>query len=152
MRFPWGSRRPEGHSDGHSDDAPSAGSRARSRARRRPGPRDRPRDRGSVTAEFATVVPAVLLVLACCLGALQVIGQQVRLTDAAADAARSLSRGDSVDRASGLVQRAVQGASMTPERRGEFVCVNLRAPSSFGAFAAFGLTLRAGSCALGGGR
>ena len=134
MRSPWGSRRPERP-------------RTARFSRCRPGSSDR----GSVTAEFATVVPAVLLVLACCLGALQVVGQQVRLTDAAADAARSLSRGDSVDRAAGLVQRAVQGASMTPERRGEFVCVDLRAPSSFGAFAAFGLTLRAGSCALGGG-
>ncbi|TFC93339.1 TadE family type IV pilus minor pilin [Cryobacterium sp. TMT3-29-2] len=133
MRSPWGSRRPD----------PGPG----------PGPDPDPGhcDRGSVTAEFATVVPAVLLVLAICLGALQVVGQQVRLTDAAADAARSLARGDSVGRAAGLVQQAVQGASMTPERRGEFVCVNLSAPSSFAAFAAFGLTLRAGSCALGGG-
>ncbi|MDQ1576828.1 MAG: hypothetical protein QOH55_1978, partial [Microbacteriaceae bacterium] len=41
--------------------------------------------RGSVTAEFAAVVPAVLLVLAACLGGIQVVGQQVRMTDAAAD-------------------------------------------------------------------
>ncbi|TFC81785.1 pilus assembly protein [Cryobacterium cheniae] len=134
MRSRWGSHRP-----------------ARPRTARVSACRPGPGDRGSVTAEFATVVPAVLLVLACCLGALQVVGQQVRLTDAAADAARSLSRGDSVDRAAGLVRQAVRGASMTPERRGEFVCVNLSVPSSFGAFAAFGLTLRAGSCALGGG-
>ena len=140
MRSPWGSRRPAGHPDADLNPRPD------------PGPRDEhTRDRGSVTAEFATVVPAVLLVLALCLGALQVVGQQVRLTDAAADAARSLARGDSVGRAAGLVHQAVQGASMTPERRGEFVCVNLSAPSSFGAFAAFGLTLRAGSCTLGGG-
>ena len=124
-------------------------------SRRRAGPRGvRPGtpDRGSVTAEFATVVPAVLLVLACCLGALQVVGQQVRLTDAAADAARSLSRGDSVDRAAGLVDRAVAGASLTPVRQGEFVCARLSAQSSFAPFAAIGLTLHAGSCALGGGQ
>ena len=139
MRSPWGSRRPDpGPGPGPGPDPD-------------PGHCDCDCDRGSVTAEFATVVPAVLLVLAICLGALQVVGQQVRLTDAAADAARSLARGDSVGRAAGLVQQAVQGASMTPERRGEFVCVNLSAPSSFAAFAAFGLTLRAGSCALGGG-
>ena len=131
MRSAWGSRR-----------------RERLGAAAPPGPCDR----GSVTAEFATLVPAVLLVLACCLGALQVVGQQVRLTDAAADAARSLSRGDSVDRAAGLVDRAVSGASLTPERQGEFVCARLSAPSAFAPFAAFGLTLRAGSCALGGGQ
>jgi hypothetical protein len=109
------------------------------------------RERGSVTAEFAAVVPAVLLVLACCLGAIQVVGQQVRLTDAAADAARSLARGDSADRAAGLVHRAVAGASMAPDRRGEFVWVRFSAPSAFGPFAALGLTLTAGSCALAGG-
>ncbi|TFC86800.1 hypothetical protein E3T24_06170 [Cryobacterium sp. TmT2-59] len=108
-------------------------------------------ERGSVTAEFATVVPAVLLVLACCLGAVQVVGQQVRLTDAAAGAARSLARGDSTDRAAGLVDRAVPGTSLTSERRGEFVCVRLSVPSAFSPFAAFGLTLTAGSCALAGG-
>ena len=144
MRSPWGNRLQSGRSDD--------GRGSRGHPCRLPRRHPRPSDCGSVTAEFATVVPAVLLVLACCLGALQVVGQQVRLTDAAADAARSLSRGDTVDRAAGLVRQAVKGASMTPERRGEFVCVNLRAPSSFGAFAAFGLTLRAGSCALGGGR
>ena len=144
MRSPWGNRLQSGRPDG--------GRGSRGHPCRLPRRHPRPSDCGSVTAEFATVVPAVLLVLACCLGALQVVGQQVRLTDAAADAARSLSRGDTVDRAAGLVRQAVKGASMTPERRGEFVCVNLRAPSSFGAFAAFGLTLRAGSCALGGGR
>ena len=144
MRSPWGNRLQSGR--------PDDGRGSRGHPRRLPRRHPRPSDRGSVTAEFATVVPAVLLVLACCLGALQVVGQQVRLTDAAADAARSLSRGDTVDRAAGLVRQAVKGASMTPERRGEFVCVNLRAPSSFGAFAAFGLTLQARSCALGGGR
>ncbi|TFC94547.1 MULTISPECIES: TadE family protein [Cryobacterium] len=145
MHSAWGSRR----CWRRSHDGSVSGDRRSGRAC---GVRPGPRDRGSVTAEFATVVPAVLLVLACCLGALQAVGQQVRLTDAAADAARSLSRGDSVDRATGLVHRAVPGAALTPERQGEFVCVRLSAPSSFGPFAAFGLTLQAGSCALGGGQ
>jgi len=97
------------------------------------------------------VLPAVVLVLGCCLGAVQVVGQQVRLTDAAADAARSLSRGDGVDRAAGLAQRAVRGTRLAVERRGEFVCARLSAPSVFGPFVAFGLTVEAGSCALAGG-
>ncbi len=109
------------------------------------------RDTGSVTAEFATVIPAVMLVLACCLGAVQVVGQQVRLTDAAADAARALARGDGADRAADLARQSVGGASLTTEQRGEFVCARLSVPSAFGPFAAFGLTVKAGSCALAGG-
>lgn len=109
------------------------------------------RDDGSVTAEFAAVIPAVMLVLGCCLGAVQVVGQQVRLTDAAADAARSLARGDGAERAAGLVRRSVGGVSFRTEWRGEFVCARLSAPSAFGPFAAFGLTVAAGSCALAGG-
>jgi hypothetical protein len=109
------------------------------------------RDAGSVTAEFAVVLPAVLLVLAGCLGAVQVAGQQVRLTDVAADAARALARGEGADRAAALVRRAVGGASLGSERRGEFVCARLSAPSAFGPFAAVGLTVSARSCALAGG-
>ncbi|TFB81279.1 hypothetical protein E3O21_04405 [Cryobacterium flavum] len=94
-------------------------------------------------------MPAVVLVLACCLGAVQVIGVQVRLTDAAASAARSLARGDSAVRAAGLVHQTVAGASLAPERRGEFVCARVvtRAPGIFA-----GLTLEAQSCALAGGQ
>jgi hypothetical protein len=112
---------------------------------------DRRRDAGSVTAEFAAVIPAVMLILACCLGAVQVVGQQVRLTDAAADAARSLARGDDAGRAAALVHRAVGGASFGSERHGEFVCALLSAPSGFGPFASVGLTVSARSCALAGG-
>ncbi len=105
--------------------------------------------RGSTTAEFATALPAVVLILACCLGGVQVVGLQVRLTDAAASAARALARGDSVTRAAGLVQVAVAGASLSPERRSEFVCARVTAAALPGIFA--GITLRARSCALAGG-
>lgn len=97
------------------------------------------------------MIPAVVLVLGCCLGAVQVVGQQVRLTDAAADAARSLARGDGADQAGSLVRRLVGDASFTIERRGEFVCAHLRAPGAFGPFAGFGLSVAASSCALAGG-
>lgn len=106
------------------------------------------RQRGSVTAEFATVLPAVLVVLAGCLGAVQVVGQQVRLTDAAGSVARLLARGESADHAAGLL--GGQGASVSHERVGEFVCARLTAPSGFTPFAAAGLTLDARACALAG--
>ena len=106
------------------------------------------RDRGSVTAEFAAALPAVLVVLACCLGAVQVVGQQVRLTDAAADVARLLARGDGAGPASGLLAAVAPGTALAEERQGEFVCARLSAPSVFAPFAAAGLTLAARSCAL----
>jgi hypothetical protein len=109
------------------------------------------RERGSVTAELATVMPAVVLIMGCCLGAVQLVGQQVRLTDAAADAARALARGDSADHVSALAGRSVAGATYRVERRGEFVCARLGAPAGGGPIALFGLRAEAFSCALAGG-
>jgi hypothetical protein len=108
-------------------------------------------DQGSITAEFAVVLPAVVLVLGFCLGAVQLVGQQLRMTDAAAGAARVLARGDDIALAGRLVRRSVGGASFSSERRGEFVCALLAAPSEFDLFARFGLTVEARSCALSGG-
>lgn len=51
--------------------------------------------RGMVTAEFAVVLPAVVLVLALSLGALGLAWDQIRCVDAAAAGARAASRGDS---------------------------------------------------------
>ena len=106
---------------------------------------------GSVTAEFVTVLPAIVLVLGCCLGAVSLVSQQVRLTDAAADAARSLARGDDHGRAEGLVAGLVDGASLNTDRRGEFICAEVSKRAEGGPLGAFGLTLRASSCALAGG-
>lgn len=107
-------------------------------------------ERGSVTAEFAVLMPALLLVLALCLGAVQVLGQQVRLTDAAADAARAASRGDDTARVAALVARAVPGASLVLATRGEFVCAELSKAAEFGR-AGLSLRIGASSCALAGG-
>ena len=90
----------------------------------------------------------MLVVLACCLGAVQVVGQQVRLTDAAADVARLLARGDGAGPASGLLAAVAPGTALAEERQGEFVCARLSEPSAFAPFAAAGLTLAARSCAL----
>ena len=108
---------------------------------------DRDRDRGSVTAEFAAVVPAVILLLALCLGGLQVAGQQLRLQDAAADVSRSVARGGDAGAATGL-----PGVTVATSAQGDLVCARLsmRAGSAVGAL--LGLTLSASSCALGGGR
>lgn len=54
-----------------------------------------PRDRGSVTAEWALVLPAVVLVLGAVLSSVGVMVQQSRLDGVAADAARLASLGHS---------------------------------------------------------
>jgi Flp pilus assembly protein TadG len=101
-------------------------------------------DAGAVTAEFAAVMPAVILVLAVALGSMQIAGEQLRLQSAVADAARMVGRGDSS--AGARVQAAAPGARLTENVRGSLVCASARAPTSFGPL--FGLTLSATSCAL----
>jgi hypothetical protein len=60
------------------------------------------------TAELAMVIPAVLTVLALCLGALTLTVDQIRCVDAARAAARAASRGEDVARVEQLA------ASLTP--------------------------------------
>ena len=141
MRSPWAER---AGPDRPAPDRPAP--RRRAPRSGRPG---RVRERGSITAEFAAALPAVLVVLALCLGAVQVVGQQVRMSDAAGDVARLLARGEGAGPASGLLAAVGPGTVLTPERQGEFYCARLSAPSAFAPFAAAGLALRARSCALG---
>jgi Flp pilus assembly protein TadG len=99
-----------------------------------------------VTAEFAAVIPAIVLVLAVALATMQLAGAQLRLQAAAADAARMLGRGDGAGSAQSAVARAVVGASLSRHDRGDLVCVDARAPVRLGVLP--GLTLRASACAL----
>jgi len=87
-----------------------------------------------------------MLVLACCLGGLQLAGQQLRLQDAAATASRSLARGEGVGAASAHAAQLVGGATLVRSDRAGMVCALLRAPGPAGPFAA--LTVSASSCAL----
>jgi Flp pilus assembly protein TadG len=59
-----------------------------------------------VTAEFAVALPAVVLVLVLGVSALSAAGRQVRLQDAAADAARLVGRGEDPARAGSAVAAA----------------------------------------------
>jgi Flp pilus assembly protein TadG len=107
------------------------------------------RERGSVTAEFAVALPAIALVLAACLASVQLAAQQVRLTDAAADAARALGRGESEAAAAAIADRVSGGAGLSAATDGQFVCATLTGSGS-GLLAA--IELRAESCAVTGGR
>ncbi|UUT34983.1 TadE family type IV pilus minor pilin [Microbacterium elymi] len=101
-----------------------------------------------MTAEFAVVLPAVVLVLALGAGVLGACGRQVRLQDAAADAARLVARGETVARAQSVLADAVGGATGIVRHRDEFVCVDASAPAGLPVPIA---ALRAQSCALAGG-
>ncbi|MBM7829892.1 Flp pilus assembly protein TadG [Agromyces cerinus] len=102
-----------------------------------------------MTAEFAVALPAIALVLAACLASVQLAAQQVRLTDAAADAARALGRGESESEAAAIAERISGGAGLSTATDGQFVCATLTA-SGGGLLAA--IELRAESCAVTGGR
>ena len=99
-----------------------------------------------MTAEFAMVLPAVMLVLAFAAGAVQIGAAQVRLTDAAADAARLVGRGESESRAASRVQDAVGGAALAVSRDGLLVCVTARASVTLGPLAG-AIDLDARGCA-----
>jgi Flp pilus assembly protein TadG len=101
-------------------------------------------DVGAITAEFAAVLPAVVLILACALGALQLSDEQLRLQGAVADAARLLGRGDSGAQA--IVAGVAPGARLTIRSPGVLVCADASAPASLGLLV--GLTVSASACAL----
>lgn len=102
------------------------------------------RERGSVTAEFAIVLPAVVVVLLLVIAALQVAGRQVRLQAMAVDAARAYARGD--DAAAARVAGELPGASVSKTAGASVVCAV--AQVSGGGALLSGITLTARSCAL----
>lgn len=104
---------------------------------------------GSVTAEFAAVVPAVVLVLAVSLGGLQLATRQLQLQDAAALASRSVARGSDAD---SVVESLAPGASANTEFRGNLVCVRVSTTGTPLSTILGAVRLSASSCALAGGR
>ena len=103
-------------------------------------------DTGSAVAEFAVALPAVLLVLGMVLGGIELGALQVRLQDAAADAARALGRGDPAAALEARLARQAPGARWSSSRSGALVCAHLVA-SAGGPAALLGLTVSATSCA-----
>lgn len=104
-------------------------------------------ERGSAVAEFAVALPAVLLVLATVLGGVQLGTLQLRLQDAAADAARSLGRGDASPAVASRVSRQTPTAHWSVTRPAGLVCVHLVASAAPPA-GVLGLQAAAASCAL----
>lgn len=92
------------------------------RVRRQPGD-----DRGTVTVESAFALSALVVVLVAALGAVSVVDDQVRCTDAAREAARLVARGED-DRAEAVARRiAPDGADIAIAVSGDTVSVDVRA-------------------------
>jgi hypothetical protein len=112
--------------------------RFRSLARRGRG------DAGTVTAEFAAALPAVVLVLACALGAIELGAEQLRLQGAAFDAARLLGRGD--PGAQERIRSVAPDATLAARASGQLICVEASAPATLGILV--GIVMRASACSL----
>jgi hypothetical protein len=101
-------------------------------------------DIGTVTAEFAVAMPAVVLILACALGAIGLGGEQLRLQGAAFDAARLVGRGD--PGALARVRTVAADAMLTSHASGQLICADASVAVSLGILS--GVQLRASSCVL----
>ncbi len=93
------------------------------------------------------ILPAVAFVLAAGLGLVHLGTVQVQLTDAAADAARIIGRGDPPGEAAARVAAANPEASMSVVSRGALVCVTATADAQAGLLGAF-LSFHGTGCAL----
>lgn len=83
-------------------------------------------ERGMATAEFAVVLPAVVLVLALSLGALGLAWDQIRCVDAARAGARAASRGDSSEAVTLVTSRAApSGAEVSMGTTGDLIQVSV---------------------------
>src|SRR4051794_18248055 len=101
---------------------------------------------GTVSAELAVALPAVLLVLAACLGGLRLGAEQVLLAGAAGVTARSLARHDARRTTASLV--GARGAAVVEvTRRDGILCAGVeRRVPLLGTLAV--VPIRARGCAL----
>jgi Flp pilus assembly protein TadG len=91
-------------------------------------------------------MPAVVIVLACALGTMQLVTEQLRLEDAAAVAARTLARGD--PGAASRAAEAAPGSSIARSENDGLVCVTATARGQ-GLPPLGAISLSARSCTLG---
>lgn len=107
-------------------------------------------DRGSVAAEFAVALPAVLLIVVLAVGAMHAQAERIVLQDAASDAARLIARGEDGGRADALIAKAVPGGGLSIAPNGDLVCVRASAPVRV--FPGVLIDITASACALAGGQ
>ncbi|MEV7009567.1 TadE family type IV pilus minor pilin [Streptosporangium sp. NPDC051022] len=86
------------------------------------------RSRGSVTAETAVALPALVVVLAAALWTVAAVGAQLECVDAARAGALAASRGESLERVrEGVLSAAPPGARVTVTRSTEITRVEVSA-------------------------
>jgi Flp pilus assembly protein TadG len=87
----------------------------------------RPRSsKGSVTAETAAMLPALMVVLAAALWAVQAVGAQLECVDAARTAARAAARGEHLDQVRDLARSITHpNAEITVNRTPEHTTVQI---------------------------
>lgn len=90
------------------------------------------RSEGSVTAELAMVLPAIILVLGVCLQAVGALGIQLTNSALARQAARELSRGVDVSVVTTSLAQANSHASLRHSTEGDLVCVSLSQSTGVG--------------------
>jgi Flp pilus assembly protein TadG len=83
-------------------------------------------ERGMVTAETAVVLPVLVAVTLAMVWLLTLGVAQMKVTDAAREAARALARGESADRAVQLAELAAPGATVTIAHDSGMVVVTAR--------------------------
>ena len=106
-------------------------------------------DEGTVTAELAVVLPAVVLLCAALLFAGQVVLRQVQCADAARAGARLAARGDPAAAVTAEARRrAPPDASVGVTRKGDTVLVEVSAPVRGVGIGWLGATARAAATAL----
>ncbi len=101
-------------------------------------------ERGSITAEFAIVLPAVMVVLLLVIAAVLLSAQQLTLTAAAGDVARLEARGDT-SAAQQRLLRLPHAVTVQRSSRAAVYCVSLTAHPGAGPLAA--ISLGASACA-----
>ncbi|MGX1934552.1 TadE family type IV pilus minor pilin [Microbacterium resistens] len=105
---------------------------------------------GAATAELAVALPVVVGVLLFGVAVAGAGVRQVALQDAAADASRLLGRGEDDAVAAAAVSRVDPAAGISVHRADDLVCVTASVDLTL--LAGWLLPIRAGSCALDGGR
>ncbi|WP_331459463.1 TadE family type IV pilus minor pilin, partial [Nonomuraea sp. SBT364] len=96
-------------------------------------PGNRSASRGSVTAETAAVLPALMIVLAAALWAIQAAAVHLECVDAARTAARAAARGEPLDQVRALVHSAVRPSAhvaitRNPDQTTVRISVDVRPP------------------------
>ena len=95
--------------------------------------------RGSVTAEFAVTIPAVLLILGVVIGSVQIAAARVSLTALAGELARLEARGDTV-----LAEARLESFTGNPEMERSaasgVLCITVRGQRGGGVLSAFAAT------------